>query len=114
MKNIKFIFLTLCIFVLSGNANAQSAQERSRQEFLDKKYSEIQNTCERYGFTKGTNEFANCMMQMEIQWNNNYNDSIKQMNDVFKNFNEAIKPPQIVPVCPGMLNARPGQYGPNC
>jgi len=33
----------------------------------------------------------------------------------WRDISEALKPPQfITPVCPGMLNAKPGQYGPGC
>jgi len=85
----------------------------------EKRNSLIQK-CDGYGFKRGTTEHSNCMMNVEqqneatetawrIEQNRTQQQNLDRLRQVAKDLN-----PQIQPVCPGMLNAKPGQYGPGC
>ena len=99
------------VSILAGCST--EGDERRRQAFLDNKYREISNTCDRYGFRRGTVEFSNCMQQAEAQWNNNYNASIQQRNQAMQTMVDALKPPAFIPPpCNGGMMSTTGNQ--NC
>ena len=94
---------------------------REQQQQQQAKSDMFRNSCLSFGFQVGTSSFANCMMTQQQQDNENKfraaqieqeNARIRQQS--LRDMNEALKPQFITPVCPGMLNAKPGAYGPGC
>jgi hypothetical protein len=60
-KNMKAIlFAGLCLLA-SGCAQLQEAQRQA----YENRMAGIEATCVRYGFTKGSPEFSQCMMQID-------------------------------------------------
>jgi len=115
MKLISCLFFCLIFGSFTGCSAERMARinaetERQRQEFLDNKFRDLQNTCDRYGFKRGTVDFANCMQKAEAQWNSNYNQAIQQQNQAFGNMIEAFKPPTFIqPVCNGGMMPATGK-----
>ena len=104
---------------LSREENNDRFREQQQQQ--QAKNEMFRNSCLSFGFQTGTSAFANCMMTQQQQDNENRfravqieqeNARIRQQS--LRDLNEALKPPQFTPVCPGMLNAKPGAYGPGC
>ena len=94
-------------------ARMEANSQRRQQEFLANKFSQIQATCDRYGFRRGTIEYSQCLQQAEAQWDANYNASIQQTNQAFKNMNDALKPPVFLPPpCNGGMMPTTGRI--NC
>ena len=58
MKKLLIIF----IIILSGCVGTNNETKISLKEY---QISEDIKTCEYYGFTKGSNEFSNCLMKLD-------------------------------------------------
>ncbi len=58
MKKLSIIF----IVILSGCVGTNNETKISLKEY---QRSEDIKTCEYYGFTKGSNEFSNCLMKLD-------------------------------------------------
>lgn len=97
-----------------------SFQAKNIKDIQDAKRDALIQKCDGYGFKRGTSEHANCMMNIEqqneametawrIEQNRIQQQNLDRLRQVAKDLN-----PQIQPVCPGMLNAKPGQYGLGC
>ena len=69
MKKI-FVIIIIGIFALNSCANykAEQKQLKLKKEKLALKTQrqEDSKTCEYYGFKKNTNQFSNCLMELEI------------------------------------------------
>jgi hypothetical protein len=99
--------------------NAQARQEKMLQQraYLNN----LQTRCESFGFKRNTNEFSSCMM-LQKQQDDNIAIQEAQLREqaadrqrkALRDMNDALKPQWIPNQCPGMLNAKPGQYGTGC
>jgi hypothetical protein len=90
---ITSIFIVMLCGCSAGKmAKIDAAREGQRQEFLDAKFKDLQNTCDRFGFTRGTDGFANCMQKAESQWNENYDRSKRESQCRFAQSAEYFKP----------------------
>ena len=98
----------------------ESFQNRNINDIENAKRISLMQKCDGYGFRRGTSEHSNCMMNIEqqneaaetalrIEQNRIQQQTLDRFRQIAKDLN-----PQIQPVCPGMLNAKPGQYGPGC
>ena len=82
----------------------------------------LRRRCDAFGFQRNTANYSQCMMDLQRQdidakfkaiEINQENARIRQK--ALRDMNEALKPPQfITPICPQVLNAKPGAYGPSC
>ena len=102
-------------------ANVKEQQDLARQQ-QQAQIESLRARCDAFGFQRNTPNHSQCMFNLQKQDDNN-NFRAAQVNQenarirqqALRDMNDALKPPQfITPVCPGMLNAKPGQYGPGC
>ena len=97
---------------------SQRVQRNEQQAQIES----LRTRCDAFGFQRNTPSHSQCMYNLQRQdidanfraaQINQENARIRQQ--ALRDMNDALKPPQfITPVCPGMLNARPGQYGAGC
>jgi len=122
MKNLIFLsFIALfvsgcsapyeahCDAITNFSAGFQCRQDAKAQHEREVNQRNYSAQCTGYGFKQGTNEFANCMMQMDANKRNQDALAQQQLRQLAKD----LQPQFIQPVCPSVLNARPGQY-PGC
>ena len=55
-------FLIICVLILSSCANSND----NKISLIEKQRNEDMNSCEYYGFSKGTIEFNNCLMKLDM------------------------------------------------
>ena len=106
-----------CLEREENNQNAQTQRNEQQAQI-----ESLRTRCDAFGFQRNTPNHSQCMYNLQRQdidanfraaQINQENARIRQQ--ALRDMNEALKPPQfITPVCPGMLNAKPGQYGPGC
>jgi hypothetical protein len=99
----------------------ESFQAKNIQDIENEKRNSLVKKCDGYGFKQGTTEHANCMMNVEqqmeateIAWRIEQNKIQQQNLETIRKAAKDLNPQIIQPVCPGMLNARPNQYGQGC
>lgn len=79
--------LSLAMLLLLGACSAESmrrAEENSRrnqQEFLSRKRAQLEDTCNGYGFKRGTDAYAQCLQKAERDWNDDFDKSNKEQRD---------------------------------
>lgn len=128
MKNLKFLLIVFLVQLpLVGCTQGfwsrfEEGQRKERAEYEAKKQSDevirqaqIQSTCDRYGFKRGTNEYSNCLMQVDQSSNNevrsNNNETQQRQQQLLKQSAELLKPPEFQNYAPACLTVGRDKMG---
>ena len=81
------------------------------QQYAQQRMNAMQSQCDSYGFRRGTQEYSNCLMNIDQRMRN---DAAVATQQSFQAAQQFLAPPTFQKTCPQMLNARPGANGAGC